>query len=106
MPIARVYSLQSGRRFLVCRQRGTAMRLAIIGALLACQCLGAACPSDDKQAEIDKRAFERARKAAMVKTWDAAIAILERIDIDRVDDEEVIEYVDFSLRCAKVADEL
>jgi hypothetical protein len=61
---------------------------------------------DPKQAEVDRRAFERARKAATVKTWDAAIAILGRIDIDKIDDEEVIEYVDFSLRCAKTADAL
>lgn len=61
---------------------------------------------EPKQSEVDKRAFDRALKAATVKTWDAAIAILERIDIDKIDDEEVIEYVDFSLRCAKTADAL
>jgi hypothetical protein len=42
----------------------------------------------------------------MVGTWDAAIAILERIDVDQIDDEKIIEYVDFSLRCAKTADAL
>jgi uncharacterized protein (DUF885 family) len=61
---------------------------------------------DKRQADTDKRAFERAQKAANVKTWDAAIAILGKIDIDKLDDEEVIEYVDFSLRCAKIADAL
>ncbi len=82
------------------------MRLAIFALTLLSQVLGAAAFADNKQTDIDKRAFERARKAALVKTWDAAIAILEKIDIDKVDDEEVIEYVDFSLRCATVADEL
>jgi hypothetical protein len=41
-----------------------------------------------------------------VESWDAAIVILERIDLDEVDDVEVIEYVDFSLRCAKTAEAL
>jgi hypothetical protein len=67
---------------------------------------GGAVRGDDKQFQRDKHAFERARKAATAETWDAAILILEKIDIDRIDDTEVIEYVDFSLRCAKTADAL
>lgn len=61
---------------------------------------------DTKQVDIDKRAFLRARKAADAKTWDAAIAILDKIDLDKVEDVDVIEYVDFSTRCAKLANEL
>jgi hypothetical protein len=82
------------------------MRLPILAAVFFSLGLNAASFADDKQSEIDKRAFLRARKAAMVKTWDVAIAILEKIDIDKIEDDDVIEYVDFSLRCAKVADQL
>lgn len=67
---------------------------------------GSAWSDDKKQFETDKHAFERACKAQRVETWDAAIAILQRIDLDKVDDEMVIEYVDFSLTCAKTADAL
>ncbi len=38
------------------------------------------------QRAIDKRAFETRRKAAIAETWDAAIAILVRIDIDQIED--------------------
>jgi hypothetical protein len=55
---------------------------------------------------IDKNAFERARKASTAESWDAAIVILQRIDLDEVEDVEVIEYIDFSLRCAKTAEAL
>jgi len=82
------------------------MRSIIFAPMLLAQFLSAAARADDKQTEIDKHAYKRAQKAGSVKTWDAAIAILEKIDIDKVDDEEVIEYVAFSLKCAKTADEL
>ena len=88
----------------------------ILLTILACVAVtgcGHSAPSEQAEAveerptrvDFDKQAYMTARKAASVKTWDAAIAILERIDIDKIDDHDVIEYVDFSLRCAKVADE-
>jgi len=82
------------------------MRMPVCVSVALVLALGGAVQGDDKQFETDKRAFERARKAATAETWDAAIAILERIDIDKIDDTQVIEYVDFSLRCAKTADAL
>jgi len=72
------------------------MRMILVATLLF-HGLSTALLADDIQADTDKRAFDRARKASSVKTWDAAIAILEKIDIDKIDDGEVIEYVNFSL---------
>lgn len=59
-----------------------------------------------KQSEADRRAFVRARKAATTQSWDAAIAILKGINIDKLEDVEVIEYVVFSRLCAKTAEAL
>ena len=63
-------------------------------------------PKKESQFDADKSAFLRARKAQAVKTWSAALLILKRIDLDKVEDTEVIEYVDFEQRCATLADKL
>jgi serine/threonine protein kinase len=55
------------------------------------------------QFDLDQRAFHKAREAASAASWDAALAILEPVDIGKVEDKEVIEYVDFSKRCANTA---
>jgi hypothetical protein len=82
------------------------MRLPLCVSVALVLALGGAVRGDDKQYATDKRAFERARKASTAETWDAALAVLERIDIDKIEDIQVIEYVDFSLRCVKTADAL
>jgi hypothetical protein len=58
------------------------------------------------QTEIDKNAFLRARKAASAETWTAALLVLKKIDVDKVEDVDVITYIDFSTRCAALAEEL
>ena len=58
------------------------------------------------QKDIDKKAFLRARKAASAQTWTAALQVLKSIDVDKIDDVDVITYVDFSTRCAALAEEL
>ena len=54
----------------------------------------------------DKRSFHRARLAATAETWEAAAAVLDKIDEDKLDDIDVIEYVTFSKLCVKTADAL
>jgi len=54
----------------------------------------------------DRQAFEISRKASVVKTWDDAIALLETIKIEQIDDTETISYVVFSKKCASVASQL
>jgi hypothetical protein len=60
----------------------------------------------ETQFDIDKRAFLRAHKAAEAQTWSAALQVLKSIDLSKVEDVDVITYVDFSVRCATVADAL
>ncbi len=55
------------------------------------------------QAEIDKQAFLTARKAAEARTWGAANQILKKIDQHKIEDLDVITYVDFSVRCVDLA---
>ena len=58
------------------------------------------------QEDVDKKAFLRARKAATAETWTASLLVLKSIDVDKLDDVDVITYVDFSTRCAALAEEL
>ncbi len=54
----------------------------------------------------DRQAFLIARKAAVVKTWDDAIALLDTIKIEQLNDEETLSYIVFSKKCASVASQL
>jgi len=56
--------------------------------------------------DADAVAFHAARKATTAKNWDTAKILLQRIDIDKVKDVDVLEYVDFSKRCVDVAEKL
>lgn len=75
-----------------------------IAAIMAVSAPGAA--NDSTQREIDKKAFLRAQKAAAAETWTASLAVLKSIDVDKIEDVDVITYVDFSTRCAALAEEL
>jgi hypothetical protein len=63
-------------------------------------------PIPPAQFDIDKKAFLRARHAVDARTWSAALLMLKQIDANRLDDPDVITYVDMTQRCASVADEL
>lgn len=63
------------------------------------------CDGEAKQWENNKAAFLKARSAATAETWTAALLSLKSIDLAKVDDLEVIAYIDFSIRCASLADE-
>jgi hypothetical protein len=63
-------------------------------------------PAPKTQFEIDKEAFHVARKAAAVDTWDAATALLDEINLTKLDDKDVIEYVVFSKLCVRTAQAL
>ncbi|MBI5692018.1 MAG: hypothetical protein HZC55_18205 [Verrucomicrobia bacterium] len=78
------------------------LQLACLVAI-ACSLQAAAAP---EQREVDRRAFERAQKAATAETWTAALAVLQAIDVNKIEDVDVITYVDFSTRCANLAEEL
>lgn len=85
------------------------MRRSVLGlfaVLLAFGCGPTVPPTQPEKPNPDKAAFQRARAAATVGTWDAAIAMLEGIDTKRIDDPQVFEYVEFELRCSKVAKSL
>lgn len=82
------------------------MRLPIVATLLLILAGSSSWADEGKDANVDKRAFERARKAATAESWDAAIAIMDTINIDKLDDVDVIEYVVFSKLCARTADSL
>jgi len=58
------------------------------------------------QWDRDKQAFLAARRAASAKTWSATVQLLNRIEVGQIEDVDVLTYVDFSIRCAKLADEL
>src|SRR5262245_3426171 len=58
---------------------------------------------DKKQLAIDKEGFLTARKAALVKTWDAAIELLNEIKVSKLEDTDVIDYVAYSKLCARTA---
>ncbi len=54
-------------------------------------------------------AFRRARQAAIAAmryNWSTANTILETIDVDRITDIETVAYVDYSKRCARVAQDI
>jgi len=58
------------------------------------------------QHDIDKKAFLRAARAIDAQTWSAAITMLKGIDLDKVEDPDVVTYVDMEMRCATLADAL
>jgi hypothetical protein len=60
-------------------------------------------PSQPTQFDINKHAFKRARLAATVESWDAAIDILDKIDTEKVDDADVLDYVALSRLCSTTA---
>jgi hypothetical protein len=86
------------------------MKLMMTAALVLLLAMVAAIPAahgaEPSQREIDKKAFLRAQKAATTETWTAALAVLKGIDVDKIEDVEVITYVDFSTRCVGLAEEL
>jgi len=60
--------------------------------------------SQDKQPFAQgKDAFLTARKAAAVKSWDAALDLLAEIRLSKIEDVDVIEYATYSTLCAKHA---
>jgi hypothetical protein len=63
-------------------------------------------PKPPTQWDIDRDAFLTARQAASLRTWSAANLMLERIDVAKIKDGDVLTYVDFSKRCAKLCDNL
>ena len=62
--------------------------------------------TESNQKEINKKAFFRAQSAAKAQTWTAALKLLKSIDVDTIDDADVVTYVDFSTRCAQLAEDL
>jgi len=58
------------------------------------------------QFDPDKDAFLTARKATDAKTWSSANLLLKRIDVDKIQDVDVLAYVDFAKRCAQLASDL
>ncbi len=58
------------------------------------------------QADADRQAFLAARRAASARTWSAANRILKAIELDKVKDPDVVAYVNFSNRCARLAEDL
>jgi hypothetical protein len=89
--------------------------MLMVAPLLVLVATGCSKPPDvsDKKLPViaqppspNKLAFDRARLASTAANWPAATAALESIEIAKVDDIEVIEYVGFSKLCAKTADAL
>ena len=54
----------------------------------------------------DKSAFLTARRATEANTWKAALMRLKRIDTTKIEDDDVLWYVDYCIRCATLADTL
>lgn len=77
----------------------------VAAVMFSCVAYGAAV-SVGEQKQVDKAAFLRAQKAATAPTWTAALLVLKSIDVDKIDDVEVVAYVDFSTRCAQLAEDL
>jgi len=82
------------------------MRVLAAVAFCLFMCAGLSLAGDNKQLAIDKEAFHTARKAAAVKTWDAAIEMLDEVKLSKIDDTDVIEYVVYSKLCARTASAL
>lgn len=82
------------------------MRLIPIVLVLFVALVSQGSAQDEQQFARDKEAFLTARKAATVKTWDAALELLEEIRLSKIEDNDVIEYVVFSKLCAKTANAL
>jgi hypothetical protein len=79
-----------------------------VSCLISCLIVsgGLAPAGDKKQVATDKEGFHIARKAAAVRTWDAAIELLDEVKLSKLDDTDVIEYVVFLRLCARTAQAL
>jgi len=53
--------------------------------------------------DYDKEAYKIAEKASRQKSWDSALALLTEIQISKIDNSDVIEYVVFSKKLVNTA---